>query len=1189
MRLKKIEILGFKSFKDRTRILFSPGISAIVGPNGCGKSNIVDAMRWVMGEQRVTLLRGKKMEDVIFNGSDDAPPVGMAEVSITLENNGQRFNSSYAECAEVTVSRKLYRDGESEYAINNVPCRLLDVREFFMDAGVGARTYSIVEQEKVFRLIEAKPEERRLFIEEAAGIAKYRLRKESAVRKMEATKQNLLRLNDIVSEVKSQLNSVSRQAKKAERFKTLKQTIRESQLLLSLDLLLELSNRKEELEEKHHSLEKRRLEAETSVTSFESSIEEIQSRIAENETEADTVQEAFFNVKNDITLNEQKIEFSKKTLDDLATREAAGNSTAEDLKQRRGEVLGNITALKEELKTSEASLLELRDLIASRQEAVNLLRKEEETTRETLDREKNRHVEAAAEHARLRNLAASLEKELDTLRRKREQELVETTSNRERITALKRQAAELKASLDAETQEQEKLRERGETCRIELESERQDLAAVNDDIEEIKEEIGRKSSRLASLKEIQENMDWCTEGTRHIMKEAREPSWTGGAVRGIAADYLDVPAKYEAAVEAALGDKIQSVLVEHPEDGILAIDHLKSNSAGRSSFLPLEYGRKEEGPVAVPAHLPPQAVPLTQVVNISSDEQRIFAERLLGDVLLVPDLRTASELRKQNGFIGTFVTPEGDIVSPNGVMTGGSGNNGGYSLLRNKREISGLQEEIKTFDERLETTRNVKTGISSRIESREEELEGLRTTFHEKELIISEKKKDIERIEGEISWIDQRITVLAFNTETMEREETEAETRIAECRNDMARVETKIIEDQNRITELQEQWKDVAFRLKEEEQALVEKKITLSTLEEKRESGTRSLKNLEDSVVDIESRIADGLRDMEMCRKNIGTTRDDLKALEEKLVLLYVDYERAGENLSKKKEQQESLEAIRRERESLLQNERKTLESLSREAHQISLDIQEVTLQITGLKTNVQERYHQDLQELIPTFEPLGEERKKELERKLESDRKRLEDFGDVNLLALNEYEELKERHEFLSSQTQDLETSLETLQKTISRINRISRKRFTETFDAVSDNFKQVFPRLFPGGRGKLLLTDESDILETGVDIEIQIPGKKPQNLSLLSGGEKSLAAVSLILSILMFRPTPFLILDEADSPLDDSNVSLFTGLIGEVASDSQIIFITHNKHTMETADNLIGVTMQKSGVSTIVSVNMQ
>lgn len=1187
MRLKKIEILGFKSFKDRTRILFSPGTSAIVGPNGCGKSNIVDAMRWVMGEQRVTLLRGKKMEDVIFNGSDDTPPVGMAEVSITLENNGQRFNSAYADCAEVTVSRKLYRDGESEYAINNVPCRLLDVREFFMDAGVGARTYSIVEQEKVFRLIEAKPEERRLFIEEAAGIAKYRLRKESAVRKMEATKQNLLRLNDIVSEVKSQLNAVSRQAKKAERFKTLKQTIRESQLLLSLDLLLELNNRKEELEKERRSLEKRRLEAETSVASLESSIEEIQSRIAENETEADTVQEAFFNVKNDITLHEQQIEFSKKTLDDLAKRETAGNRTVEDLQRRREEVLENITALKKELEASEASLRELRDLIVRQKEAVDLLRNEEETTRETLDREKNRHVEAAAENARLRNLAASLEKELETLRRKREQELVETTANRERITALKRQASELKASLDAESREQKKLRERGEACRIELENERHDLAAVNDDIEEIKEEIGKKSSRLASLKEIQENMDWCTEGTRHIMKEARKPSWTGGALRGLAADYLDVPPEYEAAVEAALGDKIQSVLVEHPEDGILAIDHLKSNSAGRSSFLPLEYDRRE-GPLAGSANIPPQAVPLTQVVNITDDEQRIFAERLLGDVLLVPDLRTASELRKLNGFIGTFVTPEGDIVSPNGVMTGGSGNNGGYSLLRNKREINGLQEEIRTFDERLKAARNLKTGISSRIESREEELEGLRTTFHEKELLISEKKKDIERIEGEISWIDQRITVLAFNTETMEREETEAETRIVECRNDMAHVETKIIEDQNRITELQEQWKDVAFRLKEEEQTLVENKIALSTLEEKRESGARSLKNLEDSVVDIESRIADGFRDMEMCRKNIGTTRDELKSLEEKLVLLYADYERAGENLSKKKDQQESLEAIRRERESLLQNERKTLESLSRDTHRVSLDIQEVTLQITGLKTNVQERYHQDLQELIPTFEPLGEERKKELERKLESDRKRLEDFGDVNLLALNEYEELKERHEFLSSQTQDLETSLETLQKTISRINRISRKRFAETFDAVSDNFKQVFPRLFPGGKGKLMLTDESDLLETGVDIEIQIPGKKPQNLSLLSGGEKSLAAVSLILSILMFRPTPFLILDEADSPLDDSNVSLFTGLIGEVASDSQIIFITHNKRTMETADNLIGVTMQKSGVSTIVSVNM-
>ncbi len=1187
MRLKRIEILGFKSFRDKTSLVFSPGISAIVGPNGCGKSNIVDAMRWVMGEQRVTLLRGKKMDDVIFNGSDESAPVGMAQVSITLENNGRSLNSAYADCTEVTVSRKLYRDGESEYSINNVPCRLLDVREFFLDAGVGTRTYSIVEQEKVFHLIEAKPEQRREFIEEAAGISKYRSRRESAARKIEATRQNLLRLNDLVGEVKSRLNSVTRQAKKAERFKNLKEEVREARLLLSLQALLDLKERKDSLDKEQRSMENKKAEAEKNVASLEAETAELQAQIIENESEAAYTQERYFSIKNDIAVHEQKIEFSRKMLQDLGDRKKENAATIEELRARNKTAAAEMESTRKEIQASESAIAEMRAFIDKQRERLSDFKAAEEEIREALDREKEKHTEAMTETVRLKNLVSSLEREVENLERKKDRELAEIGSNRQRLTTLEAQSKDLSALLDEEKNEIERLRKKESALRRQLEEKRLDLDLHSESIEKLKETAAVKASRLASLREIQESFEWCNEGTRAVLKESVKPNWTGGAVQGIVADHLEVPAEYEAAVEAVLGDKIQSILVECPEDGIRAINFLKQSGAGRGNFMPIKNGRSEE-PRSERIPLFQQAVPLADIVKCSGKDRRRFIECLLGDVLVIPNLQKGMELWKMNGFTGTFVTIDGDIIGRDGVLTGGGGKGEGYSLLRNKREMSELEREINSLNDDLAERQAVKNEKASHIEALEGKVEELRGGFHEKQLLVGGIEKDIERLAGEIDWINQRLKVQTFNAESMEREISEATDRIDKSREEMSRIEAKTEDGQRRISLLQEQWKNAAERLKEEEQLLVDSRITLSTLEEKRQSGLRSLKSMEYSIGEIENRIVSCKRDIEVCNENIEKTRAEGDASQALLAKLYSDFESVGKWLAEKKNQQEILEGARREKETLLSNARKTLSALSNEIHKISLDIQEVTMQIGNLKSGVQERYRQDLQELIHTFEPLEESRREELSRKLEADKKRLEDFGDVNLLALEEYEELKERYDFLTTQTEDLKKSLETLQKTISRINQVSRKRFAETFEAVNNNFKQVFPRLFPGGKGKLKLTDESDLLETGVDVEIQIPGKKPQNLSLLSGGEKALSAVSLIMAILMHRPTPFLILDEADAPLDDSNVTLFTRLVSEIAKESQIIYITHNKRTMETADNLIGVTMEKSGISTIVSVSM-
>ena len=652
------------------------------------------------------------------------------------------------------------------------------------------------------------------------------------------------------------------------------------------------------------------------------------------------------------------------------------------------------------------------------------------------------------------------------------------------------------------------------------------------------------------------------------------------------ADHIDVPREYEVAVEAALGEKLQYIIVKSQKDGIKAIDYLKNSLSGRSSFIPLEMRSKKTNS-ELPEYLK-KSVRLIDHVQTVEDSYRDVIEYLLRDVLLTPNLTTGMQMWRRNGFAGTYVTPEGDIISPNGILTGGSEVNGGSSLLRNKREIAELEKEIKKLESALASKRKEENETGSIISRLDNQITELRTKIHESELIVNGKRKDVERLEGEIEWIGERINVLTFNKETLESEEVEAVESIRVIREELSSHEQALANDSNKITTLQEKWNDLKDKLIKKEEESVEMKILLTSLEEKRNGTAKELISLEKAIRDIEEKIVFSIEVSENSEKSVDEIIEKIEAEENGLNALYAKHKEIERALSERRESRGKEEIILREKETETMKARKVHENLSKELNRIDLEIAEANIQTDTLKNDILEKYNLDLTELLEEFAPLDEADIEELQRQYEAGRKKLEEFGEVNLLALSEHEELKERFDFLSAQTRDLNSSVDTLQKTISRVNQITKKRFSETFDAVNNCFKVVFPRLFPGGRGTLSLTDESDMLETGVDIDINIPGKKRQNLSLLSGGEKALSAVALIFSILLYRPTPFLILDEADAPLDDTNIVLFNNLLKDLSKNSQILSITHNKKTMETADNLIGVTMEENGISTLVSVSL-
>jgi chromosome segregation protein len=1188
MRLKKLEITGFKSFLEKVVVDFSPGISGIVGPNGCGKSNIADAIRWVMGEQRVRTLRGKKMDDVIFNGSEEAAPVGMAEVSMMLTADEEQFPGTYAEFKEVMITRRLFRDGESEYTINKIPCRLLDVREFFMGTGVGARTYSLVEQNSVYSLVEAKPEERRQFIEEAAGISKYKSRKESAVRKMEATQQNLLRLNDIIREVKTQLGAISRQAKKAEQYKALKKAVKEAELTVALQTNADLSTQRSSREDAIHALKNREMEVRTNMQGLEAALEALKAELLEDESLISTHQEKLYGTKNTVNIKEQGIEFSRRKIADLAARRQKDLAEGEALKRREGETGDEIGSLKAAATEAEGTIDVLRRSVAESAHFLDELRNMERTCRQDQEEKKIQYIDVVTEKAKLKNTLASLARMIEDFGKREAHESREIEENGKRSAELRRTLEKLRSGLAAEEESFMELGGRREEIADELERAKGELAERDERIAELREESGRKAARLASLKEFDEGYAWCNEGIKSLMTDGKgsdRQELSRELFLGLVADHIQVPREYETAVEAVLGDKLQYVVVKSQTDGIRAIDYLKSSSLGRGSFVPLEVRPHASGASAF-EHLR-EAVPLIERIVVQEDYQAVVNE-LLGDVLLIPNLVNGISLWQQNGFCGTFVTPEGDIISPSGILTGGSGNGSEKSLLRNRREITELAEEVETLATGLKEEQNGRKRTASLIAQWDEELLRLRSQLHLTELRMNGLKKDVERYEGEMRQVADRLKVLEFNRENLRSETAEARGRIAKHEAEMKILEGREAALNEAMAVAREKWDALRTDLEERESALTEQKIRLASLEEKRESDLKTLARLETSLTDHSREIETRTADAKACDREAQALAAQIATEEEALKTLYAECRGLEASLFEKRNSLSEKEARFRAGEAEIREVKQTLDRKLREGSELEMSFREVAMQMENLRRNIQEKYMMDLTYLIPAFQPLTAEEIEELGAKLEKDRRAVENFGEVNLLALNEHEELKTRYEFLTAQVADLNASLETLRTTIARINAISRKRFAETFEGVNKCFQDVFTRLFPGGRAELRLTDENDLLETGVDIEIRIPGKRTQNVTLLSGGEKSLSAIALIFSVLLYRPVPFLLLDEVDAALDDSNISLFNRLVKETVSHSQILLITHNKKTMEIADSLYGVTMQKQGISTLVSVNL-
>ncbi|MDI6726772.1 MAG: chromosome segregation protein SMC, partial [Smithellaceae bacterium] len=1033
----------------------------------------------------------------------------------------------------------------------------------------------------------AKPEDLRLYIEEAAGISKYKGRRESAVRKLEATRQNMVRLNDIIREVKTSLNSTAKQAKRAKQFKELRQEIRKGELLLAWRTYHDLASRRDGLADAIASLKQEEYKSQLQLQVLESAQEDTRLMAQEEEQEISRAQERLFGLKNTINIKEQGIAFARNKVGELTAREGGDREEQEGIAQRKLKITEEVTGLAALIAAGEERIGELKIAVQEREHQIAEARVKATEVQREIEEKRIKCYSAATEKVKLGNMAASLEKAGEEMRRRREAQAREEGEQKNRLRELEERLTELKTGMEEDSCELEEIQEKKRLAQEAEELAADEARELDERLAELKVDKGRTSARFQSLKEFRDRYSFLNEGARSIMmirKEGERGKLDGFSPLGLMADFMEVPKEYEAAVEIALGEKLQYVAVNSHRDALQAISYLKSNGAGRGSFVTLE----SKGLVAdSPADKGfPDAVRLLDVVGFQEDFRQLGVA-LLGDVFIIGSLESGLALWKQNGNEYTFVTREGDIVSPHGVLTGGfSGNNQG-SILRNRREISELEEGLKVIDREIEDISAERKKVARAIENWQEEKKTARSAQHRLELEINGRKKDLERYGEEWKRLKQRLSVLCHNMDQLSSELEASRVKLEQLQRDIEEKGTEESLLNSELVALKRHGEAIQEGLQDREKDLLEARVLVATSQEQREGNIKTKTRLDEALALLARQGEQKERDIE---QNL-VTRAELTATilsdEELLRDLHGQYEEAEEILIRVKEKMGRFEEIIRSRQAEIGRVKTGLQELVREINEREIALRELSFQLEGIRNSMAGRYELDLASWAPDEEDAQVESEM-LEKEIRNKRDLLENFGEVNLLALEEHETLKERHDFLTGQGEDLKTSVDSLHKTILRINRITRSRFSETFQAINERFQEVFTLLFPGGRGRLLLTDEENLLETGVDMDIQIPGKRLQGLGLLSGGEKTLAAIALIFSILRYRPTPYLILDEVDAALDDANIAIFNRLIRDIALRSQIVMVTHNKLSMEVADNLLGVTMQRKGVSAMISVNL-
>jgi len=1167
MRIDKIELNGFKSFGERTMFNFHPGITCIVGPNGCGKSNIVDAFKWVLGEQSAKSLRGEKMEELIFNGSTTKKPKGMAEVTMVLsgligaEQSVQRENEEKVSDT-ASVTRRLYRSGDSEYMMNKTQCRLKDIKDLFLDTGLEVKSYSILEQDRIAEILNSKPQDRRFLIEEVAGVMKYNVRKKEALSKLESSRMNLQRINDIVIEVKKQINFLDRLAKKAERYKKLTTEMHAIELKIAQRDYQALKKSYETIFAEYTVLKEEESLKRADFSKIENETETKRLEILEKEKSLEQVQIKFQALEKDIAQLEKSIAVAKTECDNyneylmkLHQQEEEFRQKETEALQRQGELGSTETELISEMEGQKELLGEKADFVRSLEEELS-------EYEELLEEKRRELFRISDELSTLRNTQSKFQSSLDGLTHREESSIKDADGLKKMLAEADESLKDVEMGLMDKKNNLMLLREQTGILSNELIAHKNRFENSRETLARSKEELASNVSRIESLKELLFD---------NVTKELLSGDQSIHVLASVS-DIIEVNDEFEKAIESVLSEKVNSFILPAPGDIETALSAIRDKESGRTAFIPFKPDIAVE-PIDIPEGAIGRALDFVR----TKEEFSAIAERLLANIFVVKDLKAAFDAISA-GRSYFFVTMNGEVIEPSGAVIAGEVK-GIFKRKREMRELESAVEDNKASIDRIQTELQ---SIQQFIESKEADLKVVEAAINEKEKEVSLLKLTAENYREDKERRSRKLAYLTLEVEQIVREKESIEKMLIEKDAEIQIAEGKKSESEQRGASLQEEISLKRLRLEEFRAEVTEIRLLITSRREKIESIGKEKEAIARELAEYKQKNEFLSEEIASIQARIQQRTQETGENEEKIRSVVSVADGFRKEITERKEVIDSVQQELLTTEHGLKQLRQQIEAISQRAAELDIGRAEHKVKIENLSENIRQNYGLEIDGL--DVESLTEED----EKRLIELREKIQELGPVNLGTLEEYEELRTRYEFLNNQQDDLNRSIAELEEAIGKINATTRKKLRDAFDSLKIKFSEVFITLFGGGRAELVMTDEHNILETGIDIIAQPPGKRLQNINLLSGGEKTLTALSLLFASFLIKPTPLCILDEADSALDEMNTEKFANMVKDFSRETQFIVVTHNRNTMSVADYIYGITTEEAGVSKVISMQL-